>query len=140
MYVRKLPVPENAPPRTGTRAGRSAVLRRRALARRLRYAGFARMFATVGALTLAVVIYLALMSNVTRMNYDLAKRLAQRARLMDESSRLDDRIARLSSREHLGAVAARLGMTEPQAFAEIALPTQTHWVGSHGLAFLDWLK
>jgi len=140
LYVRKLPAPEHAPLRVGTRAGRSAVLRRRAHARRLRYAGFARMFATVGVLTLAVVIYLALMSNVTRMNYDLAKRLALRTRLVDESSRLDDRIARLSSRERLGAVAARLGMGQSQEFVEVALPTPTHSLDTHGLAFLNWLK
>ncbi len=139
MYVRKLPLLKPPPTRVGTRAGHTAVSRRRAHAWRLRYVGFARMFATVGVLTLCVVVYLGLMANVTRMNYDLAKRLAERARLMDESSRLDDRIARLSSRERLGEVAARLGMREPQTFAEIALP-QAHPLGSHGLALLDWLK
>ncbi len=97
------------------------------------------MFATVAALTVAVVVYLALMANVTRMNYDLAKRLAVRAQFVDETSRLDDRIARLSSRERLGALAAKLGMGEPQTFAEIALPAPPATAG-HGLAFLDLLK
>ncbi len=125
--------------RAGTRAGRTAVSGRRAHARWLRYASLWRIFATVAALTLAVVIYLGLMANVTRMNYDLAKRLALRAGLIDETSRLDDRIARLSSRERLGLLAAKLGMGEPQTFAAIALPLQPAATG-HGLAFLDWLK
>ncbi len=139
MYAPKLlPNPERL--RTGTRAGRSAVARRRAHARKLQYAGFLRLFATVGALTFAIVFYLGLMANVTRLNYELAKTLQERARLIDETSRLDDGIARLSSRERLGAVAAALGMHEPQTFAEIALPVERHTEHSSGLAFLNWLK
>ncbi len=112
MYAPKLPagIDQNPRVRTGTRAGRTAVSARRAHARRQRYAALRRIFVRVGALTLGVVIYLGLMANVTRMNYDLAKRLAVRAQLVDESSRLDDRIARLESRERLGVAAAKLGM------------------------------
>ena len=102
------PYPFDVPderPRTGTRAGRGAVSRRRTRTRQLRNAGFTRLFSTAFVLTLAVVIYLGLMANVTRMNYGLTKAAREKAQLVDATSRLDDRIARLESRERLDAIA-----------------------------------
>ncbi len=127
-------------PRTGTRAGRGAVSRRRARTRRLRNAGFKRLFSTVFVVTLAVVVYLGLMANVTRMNYGLAKAAREKAQLVDATSRLDDRIARLESRERLGAVAGRLGMRESQSFIAVNVPPEHRAEAPHGLAFLTWLK
>jgi hypothetical protein len=127
-------------PRTGTRAGRGAVSRRRAHSRQLRNAGFTRLFASAFVLTLAVVFYLGLMANVTRMNYALTKAAREKTRLVDATSRLDDRIARLESREHLDALARRLGMRESQTFIAIVVPPEHHGEAPHGLAFLTWLK
>ena len=127
-------------PRTGTRAGRGAVSRRRARTRQLRNAGFKRLFSTVFVVTLAVVVYLGLMANVTRMNYGLAKAAREKAQLVDATSRLDDRIARLESRERLGAVAGRLGMRESQSFIAVNVPPEHRAEAPHGLAFLTWLK
>jgi len=141
VIARPLPYELDARPRTGTRSGRTAARGRRGRTTRLRYAVSARIFAIVGMLTLAIVVYLGLMANVTRMNYDLSKTLHEKARVLDESSRLDDQIARLSSRERLAQLAGRLQMTEPSTFAQITLPVQRAAPAtSRGLAFLTWLK
>lgn len=137
---RPYPYDDDERPRVGTRAGRGAVSRRRARTRQRRYAGFTRFFAIVATLTLAVVLYLALMANVERLNYALAKTERERVQLVDTTSRLDDRIAWLESREHLGRVARRLGMREPQTFLAITLRPERHAQATHGLAFLTWLK
>jgi heme exporter protein D len=128
-----------APRRTGTRAGRNAVVRRRQRTQRMRYAGLARILATVAALTLCVFVYLALMANVTRMNYELMHDAKDRARLLDETARLDDRIARLEARERLAHFAVRLHMREAQTFAQVTVPPDAPEPG-HRLALLDWLR
>lgn len=142
MIARPLPYEEivTRPAATGTRSGRTAAHVRRKRTRSLRFANFARIFTTVGALTLAIVVYLSLMANVTRMNYELSKNARAKTALVDESSRLDDKIARLVTRERLAVLATRLHMHEPQTFAQIALPVERTAPAPHGLAFLTWLK
>ncbi len=142
MIARPLPAEEFDSPRvrSGTRAGRSAVGRRYARARRLRYAALLRLLVAVAFVTLLFFAYLALMANVTRMNYDLARVSGEKAALIDVSVQLDDRIASLESRDHLAKLAAQLGMHEPQTFAEISAPAQQTQARPDGIAFLDWLK
>jgi hypothetical protein len=130
----------DAPRRTGTRAGRNAVVRRRNKTRRLRYAGLVRMLMTVAASTLCVFVYLALMANVTRMNYELMQDAKDRAKLLEETARLDDRIARLEARERLAQFAAQLHMHEPQTFAEVTVPPDAPPAAAHRVALLDWLR
>ena len=138
MIARPLPY-EDVTPRTGTRSGRTAAHVRRKRTRALEHASVARIAVVTIALTLAIVGYLALMANVTRMNYDLSRANREKAQLLDESSRLDDQIARLESRERLARLAASLHMREPQTFARVTLP-DPHPIAAHGLAFLPWLK
>jgi len=139
VIARPLPYEDVARP-AGTRSGRTAARVRHKRIRTLRYASFARIFVTVGAVTLAIVVYLALMANVTRMNYELSKTIRAKTALVDESSRLDDRIARLMTRERLAVLANRLRMHEPQTFGEIELPVEQRVPEARGLAFLTWLQ
>ncbi len=142
MIARPLPY-EDRPARvaTGTRAGRFAVDRRRSRTRRARYAALVRIFAGITALVLVVVVYLALMANVTRMSYELAKLAKQRATLIDVTSTNDEAIANASSSERLRAIAHRLQMHEPLTFAAVALPRdRPARAPSGGIAFLGWLK
>ncbi len=99
-----------------------------------------RIAVTTVGLTLAIVVYLSLMANVTRMNYDLSRSVRVKTQLVDESSRLDDKIARLSSRERLAQLAAKLHMQQPQTFAQVTLPQEHVAAAPRGLAFLPWLK
>lgn len=140
MIARPLPYEESAPSRTGTRSGRTAGNVRRNRTRTRGYASLVKILATASVLTLAIVVYLGLMANVTRMNYDLSRATREKTRLLDESSRMDDQIARLASRERLASLAASLNMREAQSFALVTLPTQRSAALPHGLAFLPWLK
>lgn len=140
MIARPLPLEDDPRPRVGTRSGRTAALRRRVRTKRLRHKALGRVTAVVVASTLSIVVYLALMANVTRLNYELTKSTHERIRLQDESGRLEDRIARLESRERLASVANRLGMHEAQRFAQIALPAERIPPPPTGIAFLRWLK
>jgi cell division protein FtsB len=139
--VVEVPLPEPAPRRSaGTRAGHSAVGRRREQRRRARYAPLGRIAAIVLAFTFVIVAYLALLANVTRLNYELSKSARVRARLVDQSARLEDQIARLESRERLSRLAAKLGMREAGTFAEVALPAPVQPPEPSGIALLSWLK
>ncbi len=139
MTAHALPLDDELLPSVGTRAGRTAVSRRRSQTRRARRASYVRIFLVVGVLTLAAVIYLGLMANLTRLTYQLESAAQTRATLADESAQLDDTIARLESRERLSQLAIRLRMHEPQTFASVALPAPPR-PQPHGLAFLSWLK
>jgi ABC-type Fe3+ transport system permease subunit len=125
---------------TRTRAARGAAERRRARTARMRYAMTLRIAAIVGTLTVCVVVYLGLMGNVERMNYELARVDRERAALVEKSTQLDDTLARLRSRERLARVAASLGMHEPQTFAAITLPVEHPKPEPGGLAFLAKLR
>ena len=139
--VLEVPLPEPAPRRrAGTRAGRSAVGRRREQRLRARYAPLGRIAAIVLGFTFVIVAYLALLANVTRLNYELSKSARVRARLVDQSARLEDQIARLESRERLSRLAAKLGMREAGTFAEVALPAPAQPPQPSGIALLSWLK
>lgn len=63
--------------------------------------------------------YVVLTSNLTGLSYAVSRAQAKREALLEETMRLDDRIAALHSDERLSALAARLGMREPQRFAVI---------------------
>jgi hypothetical protein len=141
VIARPLSYPEEFPsPRTGTRAGRAAVRRRRGIRKRNRYLLLGRIVATVSVLTVTIGLYLALMANVTRMNYTLSENAQTEAKLTDQSARLADEISRLGSRERLAGIAAHLGMHEPQRFAEVSLPVEREVARSSGIALLPWLK
>jgi type II secretory pathway component PulM len=139
MMALPLPVPDRPERRVGTRAGRAAVVRRRARTRRSRYAGLARIFAALGVVVFFVVLYLGLLANVTRMNYELTRLAERRAQLVDITTAGDDAIATAESTERLSAIARRLGMTEPQTFVSVALPRERP-PEPRGIAFLGWLK
>jgi len=126
-------------PRVATRSGRGAASRRRVRTKRQRYEAMLRIVVVVGVVTLAVVTYLALLANVTGMTYELAKSARDKARLQDVSARLDDRIARLASRDRLAQLAAQIGMRDPQTFAVVQSPAEPK-APPAGVAFLRWLK
>ena len=147
MIARPLPFEPSEPPRrrSGTRAGRSAALRRKSRTRRLRYVLPARIVGAVGAVTLVIVAYLGLMANVQRLNYELAREGRLKSRLLAETARYDERLAELRSRETLARYARELGMHEPLVFARVTIPEPSVVAQQpHGLALLSavapWLR
>jgi cell division protein FtsL len=122
MIARPLPAQQEAPIRVGTRAGRTASELRHGRNRRMRYAGVRWITVITTLVTLCVIGYLALLSNVTRMHYEATRIELRRAALQEETQRLDNEIARLSSRDRLATLAARLGMKEAASFSVVNLP------------------
>ncbi|MEO6991026.1 MAG: hypothetical protein ABI346_07425 [Candidatus Baltobacteraceae bacterium] len=109
----------------------------------MRYRQAARIVVALTLTTLCVLGYLMLLANVTRLHYELGKAQHRQAALSEATLRLDDEIAQLESRERLSAIAAHLGMHDPQVYAMVAVPRApilAHRPAS-GLAFLaDWLR
>ncbi|HXP93062.1 MAG TPA: hypothetical protein VN905_06290 [Candidatus Binatia bacterium] len=102
------------------------------------------MSATVVAL---LMLYLALMANLTSLNYRIGRASEQRTALQEETMRLDDRVAHLESRERLAELAMKLGMQEPRIYAVVSPADATaskSGRGPGGIALLgsvaDWLK
>ncbi|HEY0798055.1 MAG TPA: hypothetical protein VGD50_02840 [Candidatus Baltobacteraceae bacterium] len=129
----------------GTRAGRTAVTRRRTVSTRRRYRSLIGVCSAIFLATACVMVWLLLVSSVTRMSYELAQVSRQRAALQDQTTRLDDTIAQLESRDRLAAVAASLGMSDPREFAVVRLPEAARSEEpARGLAFLSaiaaWIK
>jgi cell division protein FtsL len=106
----------------GTRAGRAASVLRRGRSQRSRYRSVGRIAVLASIVTAALIVYLFLLANVTRMNDEASAARLQLAGLKDQVRRSDDEIARLSSRERLAALADRLGMKEPAAYRVVRLP------------------
>lgn len=109
--------PRIANPRTV----RAAAQRRRVRKSRARHAGVLRVLVTLVCILAPLMSYVVLTSNLTGLSYAVAKAQANREALLDETVRLDDRIAALRSDDRLAALAQRLGMTQPERFAVVRL-------------------
>lgn len=112
----------------GTRTARAATARRISRKERARYVSLARFCSGLAVALLLVMTYVQLTARLTGLNYAVARAQRERATLLAESGRLDDRLAVLRSDDRLAAVAGRLGMREPQQFAVVALrvPVRPH--------------
>lgn len=127
-----------APPRK-VQLARDASRRRE---RRTRLQGYAMLGRTVGVLAIVfglMLSYVMLMANLTSLNYALGKASAVRLGLVDATTRLDDQIAHLRSRERLADVAAKLHMHDPKTFAVVELPRPAASPPPNGIAFLGAL-
>ena len=114
-------IPAYEIPRTHARPARST--RRRATrAKRRAYVSLGRIAVAISLVIVPLMVYVMLTSNLTGMHYAVSRVEAQRAALTDETQRLDDKIARLESRERLSAIAARLHMHDAREYAVVALP------------------
>jgi cell division protein FtsL len=145
MIARPLSAPPPSRPSPGTRAGRTAVTHRRSLGVRRRYRHLSGVCLTICLVTGLVMVWLLLVASITRTSYEISKVNRERAALEDQTTRLDDTIARLESRDRLAMVAASLGMSDPRTFAIVQLPQTAHPnAPARGLAFLsaigDWIK
>jgi hypothetical protein len=127
------------------RAGGAARLRR-VRTRRQRYVAIVQILSSFTVVVALLMLYLALMANLTSMNYRIVSASAERAALQEESIRLDDRVAHLESRERLAELAIKMGMQEPRLYA-VVQPQDTKASedqGTGGIALLgsvaSWLK
>jgi cell division protein FtsL len=111
--------------------------RRRGRRRRLQgYTMLARIAISFAVVLVPVMIYVLLMGNLTALNYSLAHVTQQKSALVEETMRLDDRIAQLQSRERLADLANRLHMHDPNEYAVVDVPGPVVAPPSNGIAFL----
>lgn len=103
------------------RTARGATHRRIVHKVRVRYSNIKRIAAAIGGLLALFMGYVLLTSSLTGLSYAVARAEHQRETLVEESMRLDDRIAALRSDDRLSIIAARLKMTEPANFAVVKL-------------------
>lgn len=138
IAYKAIPQPQpDAKPRQRVHVRAREASRRRA--RRTRAHGYTLMvrIATVVAVVLVpVMIYVLLMGNLTALNYTLAHDTQQKIDLQAETTRLDDRIAQLESRERLAVVANGLHLHDPAAYAIVDVPRPAAAAPANGIAFL----
>jgi hypothetical protein len=103
------------------RVARAATQRRIVRKSRARYSDIVRVSIAIGALLALFMGYVVLTSTMTGLSYAVAKAHHQREAMLEETLRLDDRIAALRSDERLSVLAARLGMKDPERFAVVRL-------------------
>jgi cell division protein FtsL len=99
------------------RTARAATQRRIVHKSRARYSNIVRVSMGLAVLLALLMGYVLLTSTMTGLSYTVAKAKHEREALQEETMRLDDRIAVLRSDERLSALAAKLGMKDPQRFA-----------------------
>lgn len=117
------------------RTARYATQRRIGAHRQSRYATLVKVMLGVTACLVVMLGYVLLTSNITALSYAVQRAHAQRTELELQDARLDDQVASLTSDDRLAAVAARLGMVQPEAFLRMSLEAPRP-SGIHPLAFL----
>jgi hypothetical protein len=115
---------------------REAARRRGRRTRLQTYAMPARIALAFAIALVPVMVYVLLMGNLTALNYSLAQATQQKSTLVEETMRLDDRIAQLQSRARLADLAVRLHMRDPQVYAVVDVPGPVVAPPSNGIAFL----
>ncbi|MFY9663042.1 MAG: hypothetical protein WAL67_13110 [Candidatus Cybelea sp.] len=103
------------------RTVRAATQRRIVRKSRARYASLGRVLTALGFVLLLLMGYVVLTSSLTGLSYAVANARAQREALQEETMRLDDRIAALRGDDRLAALAARMGMREPESLAVVKI-------------------
>lgn len=103
------------------RTARNATHRRIVSKTRARYSSIQRVGAAIFGLLVLFMMYVLLTSTLTGLSYAVARAAHRRESLLEETMRLDDRIAALRSDDRLAFIAARLKMIEPDSFAVVRL-------------------
>ena len=107
------------------RSAKSAAQRRGVRSVRGRYAGIAQVTFTLAIVSVMLLGYVMLTSNLTGLTYAVNRAHAQREALLEETARLDDKLEALSSDRRLASIAAKLGMKDPQRFGVISPPASS---------------
>lgn len=118
---------------------REAARRRGRRTKRQGYTGLGFIAALFAVVLVPMMIYLLLMSNLTALNYSLAHATQKKLELQEETMRLDDRIARLESRERLAELAIKLHLHDPHVYAVVDVPGPVVAPPPNGIAFLGAL-
>lgn len=115
--------------------------RRRRRSRRAMHGPLVAVIGFAIAILVPLLAYVSLTANLTSLSFAIARADRERAAMTDETQRLDDRIARLTSPDRLAGLAAQLKMRDPHVYAVVNLPVTKAQPKPSGFALLgSWLS
>lgn len=109
------PRPRIKNPRSARTATQSRIVKNA----RARYSAIVRITVGLCVALVGVMSYVMLFSTATSLTYQLDRAHRSRDALLEQTARLDDRIAQAGSEERLAAIAAKLQMHDAQTFAVV---------------------
>jgi len=118
---------------------RHATKRRTVRTRRRLHRPVHAVVTLVMLLLLPLLGWVALTSSLTSKTFALIHAEQERTALVDETQRLEDRVARLQSPERLAALAAALHLHDPHVYAVVRIPEPKAQPRPTGLAFFGTL-
>jgi hypothetical protein len=117
----------------------ATIQRQRRTRRRMRAPVLAMLTLTLAALV-PLLAYVTLTANLTSLNYALARTDTERMALLEDSQRLDERIARLQSPDRLAALAGKLKLHDPHVYAVVRVPDPKPQPRPTGFALFAWFS
>jgi hypothetical protein len=119
---------------------RAATIQRvRRTRRRMRAPVLALVTLTIAALV-PLLAYVTLTANLTSLNYALTRTDRERTALLEDTQRLDERIARLQSPDRLAALAGKLKLHDPHVYAVVRVPEPKPQPRPTGFALFAWFN
>ena len=136
IAAQRAPLPE---PRRVVHVRAATIQRVRRTRRRMRAPVLAMLTLTLVALV-PLLFYVTLTSRLTSLNYALVRTDLQRTALLEETQRLDERIARLQSPDRLAALAGKLKLHDPHVYAVVRVPEPKPLPRPTGFALFAWFS
>ena len=136
MIAARQAVPE---PRRVVYVRAATIQRVRRTRRRMRAPVFAMLTLTIVAL-IPLLGYVTLTARLTSLNYALVRSDRERIALLEDTQRLDERIARLQSPDRLAALAGKLKLHDPHVYAVVRVPDPKPQPRPTGFALFAWFS
>jgi len=136
IAAQRAPLPE---PRRVIYVRAATQQRVRRTRRRMRAPVFALLTLTLLAL-IPLLGYVKLTANLTSLNYALVRTDRERLALLEDTQRLDEKIARLQSPDRLAALAAKLKLHDPHVYAVVRVPEPKPQPRPTGFALFAWFS
>jgi hypothetical protein len=134
--AQRAPLPE---PRRVVHVRAATIRRVRRTRRRMRAPVLAMLTLTLAALV-PLLGYVTLTARLTSLNYALVRTDLDRIALLEDTQRLDERIARLQSPDRLAALAAKLKLHDPHVYAVVRVPEPKPQPRPTGFALFAWFS
>jgi hypothetical protein len=136
IAAQRAPLPE---PRRVIYVRAATQQRVRRTRRRMRAPVLALLTLTLVALV-PLLGYVKLTANLTSLNYALVRTDRERIALLEDTQRLDEKIARLQSPDRLAALAAKLKLHDPHVYAVVRVPEPKPQPRPTGFALFAWFS
>jgi hypothetical protein len=136
IAAQRAPLPE---PRRVVYVRAATIQRVRRTRRRMRAPVLALVTLTIAALV-PLLAYVTLTANLTSLNYALTRTDRERTALLEDTQRLDERIARLQSPDRLAALAGKLKLHDPHVYAVVRVPDPKPQPRPTGFALFAWFS